>query len=89
MENLSARKRQVLLQLLHGASEKQVAASLGLRQNTVHEYVEAIYKIYGVYSRSELLGRFIPWHGDRPQTSPENVQSVREQHPRSRGARAS
>ena len=57
--------------LLQGASEKQVAAELGISPQTVHGRVKSIYLAYGVTSRSELLvkclGRgALPDLGGRP-----------------------
>ena len=52
---LTPRERDVLRGLLQGASEKQVAAELGLSPQTVHGRVKSIYLAYGVTSRSELL----------------------------------
>ncbi|MBL9031674.1 MAG: helix-turn-helix transcriptional regulator [Phycisphaerae bacterium] len=56
---LTSRQRQTLARLLHGDSEKQIAALLGLSPATVHEYVVAVYRHFGVQSRGELLARFI------------------------------
>ena len=57
--SLSPRMRSTLEALLQGDSEKQVAARLGLRPSTVHDYVGELYRRYGVRSRGELLARFI------------------------------
>lgn len=56
---LSPRLEQTLRSLLSGDSEKQIAAALGLSQHTVHVYVKAIYRKYGVSSRGELLARWL------------------------------
>jgi len=56
---LSRRMEQTLRSLLGGDSEKQVAAKLGLSQHTVHVYVKALYKKYGVSSRGELLAMWV------------------------------
>ncbi|HVT88492.1 MAG TPA: helix-turn-helix transcriptional regulator [Tepidisphaeraceae bacterium] len=56
---LSPRMRQTLDRLLGGDSEKQIAQHLGLSKHTVHVYVKAIYKGFGVSSRGELLAQFI------------------------------
>jgi DNA-binding CsgD family transcriptional regulator len=58
-ESLSPRMEQTLQSLLRGDSEKQVAARLGLSQHTIHVYVKALYKKYGVSSRSELLAKWV------------------------------
>jgi len=58
-EGLSPRMEQTLRWLLGGDSEKQVAKKLGLSPHTVHVYVKAIYRRYGVSSRGELLARWV------------------------------
>jgi DNA-binding CsgD family transcriptional regulator len=54
---LTAREREVRDMLLTGATEKAVAAALGISRETVHGYVKAIYAAHGVSSRAELLVR--------------------------------
>jgi DNA-binding CsgD family transcriptional regulator len=54
---LSPRLEQVLAQLRGGGSEKEIAARLGLSRSTIHEYVKAIYRTFGVNSRAELMAR--------------------------------
>lgn len=56
---LSPRLRQTLDRLLQGDSEKQAAAALGVTRSTLHEYVLALHRHFGVSSRGELLARFI------------------------------
>jgi DNA-binding CsgD family transcriptional regulator len=56
---LSPRQRQTLIALLEGDSEKEAARRLGVSTNTVHEYVTALYRHYGVSSRAELLAHFL------------------------------
>lgn len=58
-DRLPRRLRETLQCLLEGDSEKQVALRLGLSRATVHQYVTALYRHYGVYSRGELMSRFI------------------------------
>jgi len=62
-DGLSPRLRQTLDCLLQGDSEKQVASRLALSLPTVHQYVTALYRHYGVSSRGELLAKFIHRHG--------------------------
>ena len=52
---LTPRLRQTLACLLEGDGEKQVAARLGLSWATVHQYVTALYRHFGVRSRAQLL----------------------------------
>jgi DNA-binding CsgD family transcriptional regulator len=56
---LPPRVREVLSCLLEGDSEKQAAARMGLSRSTVHQYVEFLYRHYGVASRAELLARVL------------------------------
>ncbi len=56
-ERLTPRQREVLRQLVDGASEKEVAARLGVSPHTAHDHVKALYRAFGVRSRGELLGR--------------------------------
>lgn len=56
---LGPRLRQTLECLLEGASEKEVAARLGLSRPTVHQYVSTLYRHFHVQSRAELLAFFL------------------------------
>jgi DNA-binding NarL/FixJ family response regulator len=56
---LSPRLRQTLACLLRGDSEKQLAARLGLSPATIHQYVTALYRHFGVTSRAQLLALMI------------------------------
>jgi DNA-binding CsgD family transcriptional regulator len=56
---LPPRQRQVLACLLEGDGEKQAARRLELRPDTLHEYVKAIYRRFGVSSRAELMALFL------------------------------
>ena len=58
-DGLSKRLNESLSLLLEGRSEKEAARALGLSARTVHEYVTALYKHFGVSSRAELLAYFI------------------------------
>lgn len=56
---LSPREKQTLLKLLAGRGEKQIAAEMCLSRNTVHHYVKSIYRHFKVFSRAELLARWM------------------------------
>jgi DNA-binding CsgD family transcriptional regulator len=56
---LAPRVRQVLRGLLHGDGDKQIAARLGLTRYTVNQYVKALFRHFGVQSRTELLARWV------------------------------
>ncbi|MDP1981623.1 MAG: helix-turn-helix transcriptional regulator [Sulfuritalea sp.] len=57
---LSAIERQVLLELLAGLTEKQIAANLGKSYPTTHEYVTSIFRKFGVNHRPALTAL---WQG--------------------------
>lgn len=54
---LGPRARSVLALLETGASEKEIAADLGLSVHTTHDHVKAIYRAYRVRARPELMAR--------------------------------
>lgn len=56
---LSPRLAQTLERLLAGDSEKEAAARLGVSPHTLHVYVKALHRHFGVCSRGELLARFV------------------------------
>lgn len=56
---MPAHHRKVLLALLDGLSEKQVAAELGLSINTAHQYVTALYRRFNVRNRASLMGLWL------------------------------
>ena len=56
---LGPRLQQTLQLLLAGDGEKQIAAKLGISRHTVHDYVKAIYRRFGVCSRAELLALWV------------------------------
>ena len=55
--DLSPRLQEVLISLMEGDSEKQVALRLGISRHTVHDYVKQLHARFGVQSRGELLSR--------------------------------
>lgn len=62
---LAPRLRQTLMLLLEGDGEKQIAARLALHPTTVHDYVRAVYRHFGVHSRAELMARYVRRRADR------------------------
>ena len=54
---LGPRRRAVLAGLQSGASEKEIAAALGLSPHTAHDHVKAIYRAFGVRARPELMAK--------------------------------
>ncbi|KAF0223681.1 MAG: LuxR family transcriptional [Rhodospirillaceae bacterium] len=56
---LSPAERRTLTELLTDASEKEIAARLGLSANTVHQYAKSIYHKYGVRGRTGLMSLWL------------------------------
>lgn len=56
---LSPRLRETLDCLLQGHSEKEAAEQLQLSPATIHQYVNALYRRFGVASRGQLLGQIL------------------------------
>ena len=56
---LSPRLRQVLVALLEGDSEKQIARRLGIAASTLHDHVKALYRHFHLGSRPELMAYFL------------------------------
>jgi DNA-binding CsgD family transcriptional regulator len=57
--DLSPREKQTLQKLLEGRGEKEIAVEMRLSVNTVHHYVKALYKHFHVFSRAELLAKWM------------------------------
>jgi DNA-binding NarL/FixJ family response regulator len=56
---LTPRQRDVLLGLIHGQGEKQIARTMNLSIHTVHVYVKGVYDHYQVHTRTELFSKCI------------------------------
>ena len=54
---LAPRMRDTLDVLLEGATDKDIAARLGLSPHTVRQYVKRILRVYGVASRAQLIAK--------------------------------
>jgi DNA-binding CsgD family transcriptional regulator len=52
---LTRREQDTLSLLLTDASEKEMAARLGISPHTVHDYVKRLYRKLGVTSRAALM----------------------------------
>lgn len=57
--DLTKRQREVLLLLLAGDSEKEIAQRLHRSVHTVHTFVKQLHEIFKVSSRGELMAHFI------------------------------
>jgi DNA-binding CsgD family transcriptional regulator len=68
IQGLSPRERQTLESMLTGASEKEIAAGLGISPHTVHHYIKSLYRRFGVQSRPELMARCWPLRQSGPRS---------------------
>ncbi|MBC8116294.1 MAG: FHA domain-containing protein [Candidatus Saccharimonas sp.] len=71
---LTPAQRRVYDEFLKGRSEKEVASLLNLSIHTIHTHSKAIYKIFAVVSRAELLSHCAvhPQHPDHRETRVED-----------------
>ena len=56
---LSPLKRRILLCLLTGQSDKEIAAQVGLRPLSLRKYITELYGEYGVKTRTGLMARWL------------------------------
>ncbi|QPK65452.1 helix-turn-helix transcriptional regulator [Methylomonas sp. LL1] len=56
---MTAAERKVLLALLSGQSEKQIASSLEQSYSTPHSHIKAIYRKFGVNNRAALMALWL------------------------------
>ena len=80
LDRLSPRLRQTLACLLDGDSEKQIALRLGLSHATIHQYVTALYRHFGVTSRARRWLRHQAFSGvdHRRATDDERLVAPRK-----------
>ncbi|WP_228565035.1 helix-turn-helix transcriptional regulator [Myxococcus sp. AB036A] len=89
---LAPRERQTLDLLLWGLGDKQIAAQLGISRFTVNQYTKAIYRRFGVQSRTALIARLLGGDARGQGTTtrlPEQVGEAKQRRraptPRARG----
>jgi DNA-binding CsgD family transcriptional regulator len=58
LARLSPRAREVLLALVEGDGEKQIALRLGISRHRVHDLVKELHRKFGVSSRGELVAAY-------------------------------
>jgi DNA-binding CsgD family transcriptional regulator len=56
---LTPTEQDVLAALLTGASEKEIARSMGHSPYTTHDYVKSIYRKFAVSNRSALMALWL------------------------------
>ena len=55
--NLTDRQREILLHLMRGASNREIAETLALSEETVKDHLKAVYDKAGVKNRTTLMAR--------------------------------
>lgn len=70
---LTAREQQVLRLVLHGMTNKQIAAEIGISSNTVKVFLRLIMTKMGVASRFGILGKLLARTESRAQASGPSV----------------
>lgn len=87
---MSPRESQTARLLLQGYTEKQIARQMYLSPHTVHSYIKAVYRLFGVSSRAEFSALFVSHvpmdhyfkvgthgaHADLPDPSDMAVDSI-------------
>ncbi|MCY1022469.1 response regulator transcription factor [Pyxidicoccus sp. MSG2] len=63
MGQIAPRERQTLELLLHGLSDKEIAARLEISRFTVNHYTKSIYRRFGVQTRTALISRLLDRQG--------------------------
>jgi DNA-binding CsgD family transcriptional regulator len=58
-QQLTARQSTTLDHLLRGYSEREIAQLLKISDATAHEHIGAVYRKFGVHTRSELMAGYI------------------------------
>ena len=64
MDSLTAREREVLELVLSGKSNREIAESLYISENTTKTHVYNIFSKYGVKSRAKLISKFLGSQSD-------------------------
>lgn len=67
-QNLKPRQREMLLYLLDGYSEAEIAGLMGVTRGTAHQYVIKVFRAMNVRSRAELMAM---WMNDLDVKPPE------------------
>ena len=70
IRGLPSHLRHTLACLLEGDSEKQASVRLRLSRHTIHDYIKALYRHFGVNSRAELMALWV-----RPSSSNEDLET--------------
>lgn len=64
---LTPRQQEIASRVQSGASNKRIAVELDLREQTVKDYINAIFRKLGIHHRAELAARVMPLALDNPR----------------------
>lgn len=70
LARLTARERQVAALLARRATNREIAAALGVSAHTARHHTEHVFAKLGVTSRRAMLGRIAPGHAPLPPPAP-------------------
>ena len=65
--HLSSRQTEIVKLVSDGLSDCQIAARLGLSEDTVGSYLKTIFKLYDVHSRTDLARHWLTGDGTLEQ----------------------
>ncbi|NMC14674.1 MAG: helix-turn-helix transcriptional regulator [Chloroflexi bacterium] len=65
LNNLTERELEILEILSQGKSNKELADSLGISENTVEQHLKNIYEKLNVQNRTEAAGLFLKGKNER------------------------
>ncbi len=54
-QSISEREQEIILSLLEGCTNQEIASSLGICEKTVEEHLTRIYRKIGVKTRSQAI----------------------------------
>lgn len=63
--NLTDRQREIVLKVVRGASNREIAESLSLTEHTVKDHLKAVYDKVGVHNRSKLTAKILSVKDDQ------------------------
>ena len=63
---LTSREKQIVLMVLHGMSNKEIASSISIAEQTVKDHLKHVYGKTGVHQRTALCAKLL---GIVPPTS--------------------
>jgi DNA-binding CsgD family transcriptional regulator len=66
---LTTREQLILVELVSGASVREIAERIGRSPHTVHDHVKSLHRKLNASSRGELVSRYLGFESDGPAAS--------------------